>query len=135
MNIRPIRNEDDYDWALAELAMYFENQPEPGSPDGDRFDVLSDLIEAYENKHWPIEAPDPVEAIKAYMTMNGLKQSNLADVLGSAPRASEVLHRKRRLTVDMIQRICRSWRIPADIMIAPYQLEETVQLNRRGGNA
>lgn len=60
-NIRPIKTEADHDWAIARIAGYFENEPEVGSPEGDRFDVLATLIEAYEDKHYPIEAPDPVD--------------------------------------------------------------------------
>ncbi len=67
IHVRPLRNEDDYDWALAEIALYFDDQPEVGSADGDRFEVLATLIEAYEDRHYPITAPDPVTAIKAHM--------------------------------------------------------------------
>lgn len=121
-NIRPIRTEEDYDWALAEIARYFESEPEPGSPDGDRFDVLATLIESYEDKHYPISAPDPVSAIRAHMKMADLRQAALAKVLGSRSRASEVLSRRRPLTVEMIQKINREWRIPADILVQPYHL-------------
>ncbi|WP_202315181.1 helix-turn-helix domain-containing protein [Mesorhizobium sp. L-8-10] len=121
-NIRPIRNEDDYNWALAEITRYFENQPEVGTPDGDRFDVLATLIEAYENERYPIEAPDPVSAIKAHMEAHELTQATLADLLGSRPRASEILNRRRALTTEMIYRLNREWRIPAEILIQPYHL-------------
>lgn len=121
-NIRPIRNDDDLAWAISEVATYFENEPEPGSADAARFDVLSTLIEAYEDRHYPIEAPDPINAIIAYMEMRDLKQRDLAIVLGSASRASEILHRKRMLNVDMIQRLYTHWRIPAETLIQPYHL-------------
>lgn len=121
-NIRPIKNEQDYEWAMAEVAVYFDNPPPVGSPEGDRFDVLSDLIEAYENKHYPIEAPDPVAAILAHMEMAALKQSDLAEVLGSRPRASEVLNRKRALTMEMAYKLNRDWHIPAEVLIRPYHL-------------
>lgn len=121
-NIRPIRNEDDYNWALAEIAPYFDNEPEVGSVEGDRFEVLTTLIEAYEDKHYAIEAPDPVSAIQAHMEMAGLKQSALAGVLGSASRASEILSRRRALTMDMAFRINSAWKIPAEILIRPYHL-------------
>lgn len=123
-NIRPIRTEDDYDWALAEVTRYFENQPEPGTPDADRFDLLADLIEAWEDKHWPIDAPDPVQAISQTLAMRGLKQSDLANMLGSRPRASEVLNRQRPLTLAMIQKISAKLNISADILIQPYHLDE-----------
>jgi HTH-type transcriptional regulator/antitoxin HigA len=121
-NIRPIKTEDDYAWALAEITAYFDNQPEVGSPDGDRFDVLATLIEAYEDRHYPISAPDPVSTIAAHMEMAGLKQEDLAEVFGSRSRASEVLHRKRALTLDMIYRLHKQWNIPAEILVQPYHL-------------
>jgi HTH-type transcriptional regulator/antitoxin HigA len=121
-NIRPIRTEDDYTWALAEIAGYFENEPEVGSPDGDRFDVLAALIEAYEDKHYPIEAPDPVDAIHSHMELFNLSRKALAEVIGSSPRATEVLNRKRALTLDMVFKLNREWHIPAEILIRPYHL-------------
>lgn len=122
-NIRPIKTEQDYEWALAEVAAFFDNPPPPGSAGADRFDVLSDLIEAWENKHHAIEAPDPVSAIKAYMVMSGLGQADLAAVLGSRSRASEVLNRRRALTLEMIHKLNAAWHIPAEILIKPYQTE------------
>ncbi len=124
IDVRPLRNEEDYDWALAEIARHFDDQPEVGSADGDRFEVLATLIEAYEDRHYPITAPDPVSAIKAHMEMRGLPQSALAEVLGSAPRASEILNRRRALTMDMIVRLHDAWHIPADILIRPYHLAD-----------
>jgi HTH-type transcriptional regulator/antitoxin HigA len=124
MDIRPIKTEADYDWALAEIAPYFESVPEPGTPQGDRFDVLAELIEAYENKYWPIEAPDPVEAIKSFMETRQLSRMDFAKLIGSQSRASEVLRRKRRLSIDMIHKISVSWHIPADIMVVPYHLSD-----------
>ena len=121
-NIRPIKTAADYEWAIAEITPYFENEPEVGSPEGDRFDVLATLIEAYENRHYPIETPDPVEAISAHLEMSGLKQSALAEVVGSRSRASEILNRKRPLTIDMAYRIHRDLHIPAEILLQPYHL-------------
>lgn len=128
-NIRPIRNDDDLKWAIAEVARYFEHDPEPGSADAERFDVLSALIEAYEDKHHPIEAPDPVSAIVSHMEMRALKQRDLAAVLGSASRASEIVNRKRMLNVDMIQRLHAQWKILAETLIQPYHLA-TSEANR-----
>lgn len=122
-NIKPIRTEDDYDWALAEIERYFDKTPEPGSAEGDRFDVLAELIESYEAKHWAIYAPDPVELIREVMMVRGLEIKHLAGVLGSAPRASEILSRKRPLNLGMIQKIHAAWGIPADMLIQPYHLE------------
>lgn len=122
-NIRAIRTETDYDWALAEIEQYFLKEPDPGTPAAERFDVLSALIEAYEAKHWPIEPSDPIDAIRYKMEVSGLKQSDLAELLGSASRASEILNRKRALTTEMVYRISRQWHIPADSLVRPYHLE------------
>lgn len=120
MDIRAIRNEDDYSWALAEVEQYFDHEPEEGSPEAERFDVLSTLIEAYEAKHWPIEAADPVETLRAVMDARGLGQSDLADLLGSRSRSSEVLNRKRELTKEQAWVIFRTWKVPAELLIRPY---------------
>lgn len=122
--IAPIRTEAEYDDALAEIGRYFEDQPEPGTPEGDRFDVLSILVERYEQEHFPIAEPDPIETIKAYMEMHGLKQAALSTLIGSRSRASEILNRKRPLTMDMVYRINREWRIPAETLIRPYHLRD-----------
>lgn len=123
MDIRPIKTEADYDWALAEVARYFDRQPAPGSADGDRFDVLSDLIVAYENRHFPLPTLDPVKALKAYMEMAGYSQEDLASVLGARSRASEILNRRRALSLQQIQRLVVAWDIPAELLIAPYAIE------------
>jgi HTH-type transcriptional regulator/antitoxin HigA len=117
MDVRPIKTETDYQWAVAEVEHYFEHQPVPGTPDGDRFEVLADLVEAYENRHWPIEAPTPIEALRAFMEMRNFQQSDLAELLGSKSRASEVLSGERRLSLDMVRRISSSWHIPADVLL------------------
>jgi len=122
-NIRAIRTEADYNWAIAEIEQYFLKEPEPGTRAAERFDVLADLIEIYEAKHWPIEPADPIEAIRYKMEVAGLKQSDLAELLGSASRASEVLNRKRALTTDMVFKISRNWHIPAESLVLPYHLE------------
>lgn len=121
-NIRPIKTQEDYDWALAEITRYFDRQPAVGSPEGDRFDVLATLIEAYEDKNHAIAAPDPVDAIRGHLQMKGLGQSALADLLGSRSRASEILNRKRALTMDMAHKLNREWHIPAEILLQPYYL-------------
>ncbi|MCK8786734.1 XRE family transcriptional regulator [Roseomonas sp. NAR14] len=119
MDIRPLRTEADYDWALREVESYFDNEPEPGTPEADRFDVLSSLIEAYEAKVWPIEAPDPVDAIRARMEDAGYSQTDLAVLLGSRSRASEILARKRGLTMEQAYKLHTEWRIPAEALIQP----------------
>ena len=122
-NIRAIRNEADYDWALAEIEVYFLNEPQAGTPEAERFDVLAALIEAYEAKHWPIEPGDPIDAIRYKMEVSGFKQADLAALLGSASRASEILNRKRALTTEMVFKISRQWQIPAESLVRPYHLE------------
>lgn len=121
-NVRPIRTEADYVWAIAEVTKYFENEPMVGSEDGNRFALLTDLIEAYENKHYPIEAPDPVSLIKAHLETRGEKQAALAGLFGSKSRASEILARKRRMTVDQIHALSSKWGLPADELVKPYHL-------------
>lgn len=119
MDVRPIRTERDYDWALGEIAKYFEREPDPGSAAADRFDVLAALIAAYEAKHWPIEAAsDPVEAIRFKMDQRGYTQVDLGRLFGSRSRASEVLSGSRTLTIGMIERLHREWGIPAEALLA-----------------
>lgn len=129
--IRPIKTEDDYNWALAEITKYFESEPEVGSPDGERFDVLATLVEAYENRYYPISAPDPVATITSHMEYHSLPQKALAEVIGSSSRASEILSRKRPLTLEMIHAINTKWRIPADVLIQPYHLAANAGPARR----
>ena len=119
MDIRPLRTEADYDWALAEIARYFQQPPAPDTPEAARFDVLAALIESYEAKHWPIDAPDPVEAIRARMQEAGYTQADLVRLLGSRSRASEILGRRRGLTMEQAYRLYRDWHIPAEALIRP----------------
>ena len=122
-DIRPIKTEADYDWALAEIEAYFDNEPELGSPEGNRFEILTELIMAYEAKHWPVEDIDPVDAIAYAMELKGWKQADLAKIVGSRPRASEIMNRKRPLTLSMIQKIAPRFGIPADVLIQPYHVD------------
>jgi HTH-type transcriptional regulator/antitoxin HigA len=122
MNVRPIRCEEDLAWALTEIAPYFEAPPPPGSAGADRFDVLADLIEAYENRAHPVAAPDPVALIRAHMENTGRTSADLARLLSSRSRASEILGRRRRLTVGMIGKLQRDWGIPAEHLVEPYEL-------------
>jgi HTH-type transcriptional regulator/antitoxin HigA len=122
MNIRPIRSEVDYDWALKEIGPYFEREPRRGTPEADRFDVLATLIEAYEAKHWPIDPPDAVEAIRFRMEQSGLRQADLARLIGSRSRASEILRRKRALTLEQAWRLHDEWQIPAESLLRPAHL-------------
>src|SRR5882672_5494435 len=117
--IRPIRSEADYDAALEEIEQYFENEPKSGTPEADRFDLLALIIEDYERKRWPIEPPDTIDAIRYRMETGGYTQADLGRLLGSRQRASDVLTRKRPLTMRMAWRLHREWGIPAEALIAP----------------
>lgn len=123
MKLRAIRTDADLDWALSEIEQYFDTPPAQGTEGADRFDILTDLIEAYENREYPIDALDPIETLKMYMDIKKKRPSDLAELVGGKPRASEILKRKRPLTLRMIQKINSSWKIPASSLIAPYHLE------------
>lgn len=115
--IRPIRSEADYAWAMAEIEALWGAKS--GSLEGDRLDVLATLIDAYENEHFPIAMPDPVEALKFRMEQRGLTRKELEPVLGSRMRVSEVLSGKRSLSLKMIRRLHEALQIPTDILIQP----------------
>jgi HTH-type transcriptional regulator/antitoxin HigA len=115
--VRPLRSEADYNAALTDIERYFEKEPKPGTPDADRFDLLALVIEDYEKKHWPIDPPDPVEAIRYRMEAGGFSQSDLGRLLGSRQRASDILARKRKLTMQMAWKLHRDWDIPAEALI------------------
>lgn len=117
MNIRPIHTKKDYKAALRELSAYFDNEPEPGSEEGDRFEVLATLVEAYEMKHFPIGTPDPIEAIRFRMEQGGLTVKDLVPYIGRPNRVYEVLGGKRNLTIDMIRNLHRNLGIPAESLI------------------
>ena len=112
MNIHPIRTGTDYRAALRELSAYFDNEPVPGSEDGDRFEILVTLVDAWEARHYPIGAPDPVEAIRFRMEQGGLTVKDLVPSIGQPNRVYEVLNRKRGLTLDMIRNLHRNLGIP-----------------------
>lgn len=120
MNIKPIRNERDYDAALAAIDLLMG--AEPNTPEGDDLEVLVTLVEAYEAARWPVEAPDPVSAIEHVMEARGLRQKDLAAVIGSQPHASEVLRRRRPLTLSMIRALSAEWNLPADLLVREYDL-------------
>ena len=120
MTIRPIRNEADYDAALEAIDGLMGAAP--NTPDGDTLEVLVTLVEAYEADRWQIEAPDPVSMIEHVMEARGLLQKDLATLIGSQPRASEVLSRRRPLTLPMIRALSREWKLPADTLVAEYDL-------------
>jgi HTH-type transcriptional regulator/antitoxin HigA len=117
MDIRPIRSEADYNWALREIEHYFDKEPRRGSSAADRFDVLAALIEAYESRRWSIDPPDAVEAIRFRMEQAGLRQADLANLLGSRSRASEIMRRRRSLTLEQAWKLHRQWHIPAEALL------------------
>ena len=117
--IRPIRSEADHDAALNEIERYFENDPKPGTTEADRFDLLALIIEDYERKRWPIEPPDTIDAIRYRMETGGYTQADLGRLLGSRQRASDILARKRPLTMRMAWKLHREWDIPAEALITP----------------
>jgi HTH-type transcriptional regulator/antitoxin HigA len=119
---RPIRTEAEYKAALAEIGEFFDSEPKKGTAEADRFDLLALLVEAYEEQHHPIGPPHPVEMIRHRMRTAGYTQADLADLLGSRARASEVLQKKRRLTLPMIWKLSREWKLPAETLITPYAL-------------
>jgi len=120
MNIKPVRTEADYESALKEIEKLFG--AEPGSPAGDRLDVLITLVEAYEDEHYAIPAPDPIEAINYFMESRGLTRADLEPYIGSRARVSEILNRKRPLTLSMIQRLNSELGIPAEALVKPYKI-------------
>jgi HTH-type transcriptional regulator/antitoxin HigA len=116
-DIKPIRTEEDYALAMAEVERLWGASL--GTPEGDRLDVLATLIEAYEAKHFPMDIPDPVEALKFRMEQQGLKRKDLEPILGPRMRVSEVLNRKRGLSIEMIRKAHTKLGIPAEILILP----------------
>ena len=118
MDIRPIKTEADYHIALAEIEQLFD--AEPNTPAGDRLDVLATLVESYESRHHSIPMPDPIEAILYHLESRGLSRRDLELYIGSRARVSEILNRKRSLTIEMIRRLHSGLGIPADVLIQPY---------------
>ena len=119
MRIRPIKTEADYEAALKEVELLFDVKP--GTPEADRLEVLTTLIEAYEGKHYSIPLPDPIEAIVYHMESHGLSRHDLEPLIGSRARVSEVLNRRRPLTMGMIRSLHRGLGISAEVLIQPYK--------------
>ncbi len=120
MDIKPIKSMADYENALQEIEQLWNAKP--GSTQGDNLDVLATLVEAYEEEHHPILPPDPVEAILHYMESQGLSRRDLEPYIGSRARVSEVINRKRPLTLRMIRKLQSSLGISAEILVQPYEL-------------
>ncbi len=118
MEIKVIKTEDDYNKALKRLEVIFDAPID--SPQGDEAELLSILIENYEEKHYPIEAPDPIEAIKFRMEQMNMNKKDLADVIGYKSRVSEIFNRKRKLSLNMIRQLHKKLKIPYDSLLTEY---------------
>lgn len=118
MKLKVIRTEEDYQEALARLEKIFDSKP--GSKNGDELEILSILIDQYEKEHFPIDLPDPIEAIKFRMDQMGLKQKDLAEIVGFKSRVSEILNKKRKLTLEMVRKLNTALRIPTEVLIQDY---------------
>lgn len=116
---RPLRTERDYENALAEIERYFDREPRRPSAAADRFDLLALLIGDYENRMWPVDPPDAVDAIRFAMEIGGRSRADLARLLGSRQRASDILSGKRRISLAMAWRLHREWGVPAEALIRP----------------
>ena len=121
MNIKPIRTEEDYENALKEIEHLFDAQV--GTPEEDKLEVLSILVDVYETEHYAIPLPDPIEAIEYHAERLNLSRKDLAEHIGSASRVSEILNRKRRLTMKMIRNLNIALDIPLEILTQDYELE------------
>lgn len=118
MEIKPIKTEEDYQRALDRLEIIFDS--EPGSIEGDELEILGILVDHYENEHFPIDLPDPIEAIKFRMEQLGYNQNDLAKVVGLKSRASEILNKKRKLSIEMIRHLHEKLNISAEVLIKAY---------------
>ena len=121
-DLKPIRNEADYDAALEEVGRLWGAKS--GTPDGDRLDVLATLIDVYEAKHHPIDPPDPVEAIRFRMEQQGLTRKDLEPMIGPRNRVADVLNRKRSLSIDMIRQLHDGLGISAEVLIRPSRMDK-----------
>ena len=118
MTVKPIKNEEDYQNALNRLEIIFDAKKD--TIEGDELEILSLIIDNYENEHIPIEMPDPIEAIKFRMEQMGLKQKDLAEIMGFKSRVSEIMNKKRKLTLDMIRKLHAALHIPTEVLVQEY---------------
>jgi len=118
MKLKPIKTEQDYFQALERLELIFDAKP--GTKEGDELEILGILLEKYEDEHFPIELPDPIEAIKFRMEQLDFSQNDLAEVIGLKSRASEILNKKRKLSLDMIRKLTEKLHIPSEVLIQAY---------------
>ena len=120
MHIKPIKNEQDYTNALRRIESLMSAKP--NTPQMDELEVLTTLVEAYEEQHYQIDAPDPIEAIKFRMEQEGLKQKDLVAIVGSKSRVSEILNKKRKLTIEMIRNLHKHLHIPIESLFVDYKI-------------
>jgi len=125
MDIKPIKTQKDYENALKRIESLMNAKP--GTPQMDELEVLATLVEAYEEQFHKIEAPDPIEAIKFRMEQEGLKQKDLVPIVGSKSRVSEVLNRKRKLTIEMIRNLHAALHIPVESLFVDYSINTPQQ--------
>ena len=118
MKLKPIKTEQDYNQVLERLEEIFD--AEPNTKEGDELEILGILIEKYENEKFPIELPDTIEAIKFRMEQLNYSQNDLAEVIGLKSRASEILNKKRKLSLEMIRKLSEKLHIPSEVLIQPY---------------
>jgi HTH-type transcriptional regulator/antitoxin HigA len=118
MKLKPIKSESDYNQALERLEQIFDAKK--GTEQGDELEILGILIEKYENENFPIEMPDPIEAIKFRMEQLNYTQNDLADLIGLKSRASEILNKKRKLSLEMIRKLNSKFGIPSEVLIQSY---------------
>lgn len=128
MEIRPIRTDAEHEAALREIEALWGAAER--SAEGDRLDVLATLVEAYEDRRWPVEEIDPVEAIEAAMAYEGRTRADLGRLIGPS-RATEILQRKRALTLSMIRKIASQWHVPERVLVKDYKLEPKPRTARR----
>ena len=119
MNIKPIKTQEDYNAILSQIEKLMDAKP--NTPQMDELEVLTTLVEAYEKQHYKIDAPDPIEAIKFRMEQEGLKQKDLVPIVGSKSIVSEILNKKRKLTIEMIRNLHKELHIPVESLFLDYK--------------
>jgi len=123
MEIKVLKTEQEYDAALKEIEKIFDDAPKKNTPDGDKFELLGMVIENYEEAHYPIAPPHPIEAIKFRMEQMGLKQSDIADCFGDKSKVSEVLNLKRKLNLGYIRKLHKKLHISLESLVSDYELK------------
>jgi HTH-type transcriptional regulator / antitoxin HigA len=130
MDVKPLRNEQDYDWAIAEVTPYFDHEPVTGTPDGDRFEILTILVHEYEKKQFAMPHLNPIDVLNFAIESMGKSQADLENVIGQNC-ASEILNRIRPLTLDMIRDISAEWIIPIELLTPRYELARACSTPRK----